>query len=50
MIETVVTKGGYKVAKVKCEHPERRPADGKCSKELIEKCHGKEEHKCEDKK
>ncbi len=35
----------------KCDHPDRRPSDGKCSKDLVEKCHGKEEnHKCEDEK
>ncbi|MGD9551601.1 MAG: hypothetical protein AB7V60_00595 [Candidatus Caldatribacteriota bacterium] len=28
-----------------CEHPERKPKDGKCGKEQIKKCHGeKEDH------
>ena len=34
-----------------CEHPERRPKDGKCSEEQIKKCHGsKEEHLCDSEK
>lgn len=24
----------------KCEHPERKPAEGECSPELKKKCHG----------
>ncbi|MFW5890813.1 MAG: hypothetical protein ACOCUI_01185 [bacterium] len=35
------------MSKSKCENPELMPKDGKCSKELIEKCHGKEkDHPC----
>ncbi len=35
----------------KCDHPELRPADGKCSEELIKKCHGStKEHPCESEK
>lgn len=35
------------MGKCKCEHPERKPEDGKCCAELIEKCHGEEkEHPC----
>jgi len=30
------------MSKSKCEKPELMPKDGKCSKDLIEKCHGKE--------
>lgn len=34
-----------------CEHPELRPADGKCSEEQIKKCHGNvKEHTCESEK
>lgn len=34
----------------KCEHPDLRPKSGKCSDELIEKCHGKvKTHPCEKK-
>lgn len=34
-----------------CEHPERRPKDGKCSEEQIKRCHGgKEEHPCDSEK
>lgn len=37
--------------KIDCEHPDRRPVDGKCSKELIEKCHGStKEHPCKSEK
>ncbi|KXL51769.1 hypothetical protein CLNEO_28360 [Anaerotignum neopropionicum] len=33
--------------KIECEHPERRPADSKCSEELIQKCHGStKDHPC----
>jgi len=36
-----------KINKSKCEHPKPMPKDGECSKELIEKCHGKEkDHTC----
>ncbi len=28
--------------KTNCEHPERKPEKGDCSKELKEKCHGKD--------
>lgn len=32
---------------IKCDHPELRPVNGKCSKELIKRCHGSmEEHPC----
>ncbi len=45
-------KGGkIKMSESKCEHPDLRPKSGKCSDELIEKCHGKAKtHSCEDKK
>ena len=34
-----------------CEHPERRPKDGKCSEEQIRRCHGeKEKHPCDSEK
>jgi hypothetical protein len=34
----------------KCEHPDLRAKNGKCSDELIEKCHGKvKTHPCEPK-
>jgi len=34
-----------------CEHPERKPKDGKCSEEQIKKCHGeKEGHPCDSEK
>jgi hypothetical protein len=50
MIINVAMKGGNKLSKTKCEHPERKPAHGECSKELQEKCHGKsKEQKCEEK-
>lgn len=26
--------------KCECEHPELKPTNGKCSEELIQKCHG----------
>lgn len=36
---------------INCEHPEWRPCDGNCSKELIEKCHGStKEHPCNSEK
>ena len=39
-----------KMSKNTCEHPERKPKNGKCSKELIKKCHGnKKEHPCDQK-
>ncbi len=38
------------MSKNTCEHPERKPKNGKCSKELIKKCHGnKKEHPCDQK-
>ena len=34
-----------------CEHPERKPKDGKCSEEQIKKCHGSPNtHPCESEK
>jgi hypothetical protein len=43
-------KGGAKMSKKKCEHPELKPKEGKCSDELIKKCHGKDKkHPCEEK-
>jgi len=34
-----------------CEHPERRPKDGKCGEEQIKQCHGeKEDHPCNSEK
>ncbi len=34
-----------------CEHPERKPKNGKCSEEQIRKCHGEKEiHPCEETK
>ncbi|HPU01377.1 MAG TPA: hypothetical protein PK568_05725 [Bacillota bacterium] len=38
--------------KTECEHPERRPKDGKCSEELIKECHGEKKEKscCDTKK
>lgn len=36
------------MCKCDCEHPELKPKDGKCSEELIKKCHGDvEEHPCD---
>jgi hypothetical protein len=31
----------------KCEHPELRPKDGKCSEQLVKECHGDQvKHPC----
>lgn len=38
------------MCKSNCDYPELRPKDGKCSDELIEKCHGRDkEHLCNEK-
>ncbi len=38
------------MCKSNCENPQLRPKDGKCSEELVKRCHGKEEsHPCNDK-
>ncbi len=35
--------------KYNCEHPERKPKDGNCDEDLIEKCHGKDpKHPCKE--
>jgi len=40
------------MGKCQCQHPEKlKDSPGKCSKEQIEECHGKQEkHSCEGKK
>jgi hypothetical protein len=37
-----------KMCKSKCEHPELKPKDGKCSEKQIKECHGDEmNHPCD---
>lgn len=36
------------MCKSKCEHPELKPKDGKCSEKQIKECHGNEmNHPCD---
>ncbi len=39
------------MCKSNCDHPDLKPKDGKCSEELINRCHAHEkDHACDDRK